>query len=288
MPASFEYASKHLLRTARSFGPIPGSSSRRPLGQLLWLLIFILAGCATAPQSASDRPFQFGRDTFAFPNELYWQYEYDQNGKWTTRPNDPKPTYAHHCFVVARAAAQFFYHARFQPDQPVASENTYRDLVRRVTSLSPRHRLEDSKKILIPGYADLYGFSQAQESLLKSECGGSWESYFQKGHWRMIFPFSRDLQARAANQLQATVRTNELAVVHVVRFPQLSINHAMVVYEARETPEEIQFVAYDPNVPETPVLITYHREKRTFSLAPNHYFYGGRVDVYQVYHRWNY
>src|SRR5688572_9939764 len=117
------------LKTPRSiyYAPPEAPSPTRfqlaaPIGMVLWLLVFILAGCATAPQSAPDRPFQFGRDTFAFPNELYWQYEYDQNGKWTTRPNDPKPTYAHHCFVLARAATQFFYHARFQPDQPVASE----------------------------------------------------------------------------------------------------------------------------------------------------------------------
>jgi len=44
------------------------------------------------PDGLAERGFEFQRDTFAFPNELVWVYEYDANGKWTpirATPNRP-------------------------------------------------------------------------------------------------------------------------------------------------------------------------------------------------------
>src|SRR5215204_3527340 len=70
---------------------------------LLWLL---LCGCGSTKQPATDRRFDFGTDTFAYANELVWEYEYDENGKWTSHQRLPKPNYTHHCFVVAKAAQQ--------------------------------------------------------------------------------------------------------------------------------------------------------------------------------------
>src|ERR1043166_4444576 len=65
------------------------------------LLLLALAGCVTPRQQASAcRPFEFEKDTFAFPNELVWVYEYDSHGKWTTHDRDPPPTYWQHCFVL--------------------------------------------------------------------------------------------------------------------------------------------------------------------------------------------
>ena len=51
------------------------------------------------------------------------------------------------------------------------------------------------------GVADLRAFSQAHERLLKDECGSTLESYFQRGHWRMIMPFSRRNQQGFADKL---------------------------------------------------------------------------------------
>lgn len=256
---------------------------------LLLLVLPLVSGCATSkPSPGASRRFDFARDTFAYPNELLWVYHYDAAGKWTTEHREPKPEYAQHCFVVARSARQFFLNARFAPDQPVASEAVYRRLIRRVAGSSPRHALPDAKKIIIPGYPDLRTFSQACEELLKAECGGSWESYVQRGHWRMVFPFSRNHQAQMARQLLSDLERHEPLVVHVARFPQLTINHAMVIYEARETNGEIQFITYDPNRPAQPTTIMYDRGSKTFSLPPNEYFRGGRVDLYEVYGKWNY
>ena len=84
-------------------------------------------------------PFQFERDTFAFPNELIWEYRLDPTtGQAITFRREPPPTYAHHCFVLIRSARQFLYHARFDPTQPVADAATYDRLIRAVVSRNPR------------------------------------------------------------------------------------------------------------------------------------------------------
>ena len=58
------------------------------------------------------RPFDFSRDRFAFANELVWHYELNPaTGRMDFRPREPRPHYTHRCFVMARAARQFLYHA---------------------------------------------------------------------------------------------------------------------------------------------------------------------------------
>jgi hypothetical protein len=249
------------------------------------LLVLTLCGCATSsPGTArATRPFNFQKDTFAYANELVWEYHFDEHGKWVSHARSPEPDYTHHCFVVARSAKQFFLQARFDPDQPVADAATYRRLIRQVVSASPSRARPESNKIVIPGYADLRSFSLAQAPLLKAECGGAWESYVQHGHWRMIAPFSRHSQERMAMELLDDLRGNLPAVVHVVRFPQLTINHAVVVYDAAVAATEIRFTTYDPNNPGAPVTLVYDRASRTFLFAANDYFPGGRVDAYEVY-----
>lgn len=265
-------------------------ASPRQCGGALFLLCLLVAGCASPRNSPPEtrRPFNFPADTFAFANELVWEYHFDENGKWVSHPRDPKPEYSRHCFVVARSVKQFFEHAHFDPAQPVADADTYRRLIDRVISTSTSRTLADSNRIVIPGYADLRSFSETQASLLKSECGGAWHSYFQHGHWRMIMPFTRHHQEGMANQLLAAVNANRAPVVHLVRFPQLTINHAVVLFGATETPDKIVFATYDPNNPKAPTTLTFDRATRTFQFPANDYFPGGRVDVYEVYRNWLY
>src|SRR5438093_4599170 len=254
------------------------------------LLLALAAGCAaprgTAPTDA--RRFDFQRDTFAFANQLRWEYRYDANGKWQTAWREPKPDYSQHCFVLARCTRQFFLNARFDSDQPIADEREYRRLVRRVVASSPRRSLPEGEKVVIPGYAALREFSRAQEALLKANCGGAWRSYFQRGHWRMIFPFTRRHQQSMAAQLLTHLARDGPLIVHVVRFPQLTINHALVLFAAKESEGAIEFIAYDPNQSAQTRSLTYDRASRTFTLPANDYFPGGRVDVYEVCHKWNY
>src|SRR5436190_21745403 len=93
-------------------------------------LATLLCGCATSHQAPAScaRRFNFQRDTFAYANELRWEYFYDASGKWTTRTREPKPTYSQHCFVLARSSRQFFANARFDPEKPVVDERAYRKL----------------------------------------------------------------------------------------------------------------------------------------------------------------
>ena len=102
----------------------------------------------------------------------------------------------------------------------------------------------------------------------------------------MIPPLWRHQQQKMAGHLLASLRQNAPPVVHLVRFPQLSINHAVLLFAARETDREIEFTAYDPNLPDTPVRLVFNRALRRFSYPAVPYFAGGRVDVYEIYCTW--
>ena len=260
--------------------------------RISWLAAGLaLCACSNpcSQRGSSDRHFRFDQDTFGFANELVWRYDIDpQTGATTHTRRKPAPDYTHHCFVVARSARQFFQHARFDATRPKADDAAYRRLVRRVVSLDPGRELPEDEKIVLPGYANLREFSQADEALLKAECGGIWRSYFQRGHWRMILPFRRPSQERMARQLADAVHRNRPPVVHLVRFPSLSINHAVLLFDVKETPDEVQFSTYDPNDPDKPILLTFDRRERKFTYPRNHYFTGGWVNVYEVYRQWNY
>jgi DMSO/TMAO reductase YedYZ molybdopterin-dependent catalytic subunit len=139
--------------------------------------------------------------------------------------------------------------------------------------------------VVFPGYADLRTFSQEHEAMLKGQCGGAWQCYFQRGNWRVVFPFTRHQQEHMARKLEEELQQKGIAVAHLVRFPQLSINHAVLMYGAKADSTQVQFLTYDPNEPEKPTVVTFDRATRTFTLPTNAYFQGGRVDVYPIYDR---
>ena len=256
------------------------------MGPALAVLVAALlgAGCAShSRRDPSDRAFEFGRDTVAFTNELLWTYGYGPYGHWQGWPRNPEPTYSLRCFVLARTVKQFYLHARFDPRLPRLEVSGYRPLVRRVIRSSPRQGRPEDERIVIPGYPDLTAFSRAQETLLKAECGGGWRSYFQRGHWRMVFPFSRRHQEKTAIRLIAAARAGVPAVVHVVNFPSLGINHALLVYGVESSGRKHFFAAYDPDAPERPLWLTFDWSRRAFHFPSTEYFPGGKVNVYEVY-----
>ena len=105
----------------------------------------------TATAASSPRRFEFERDTFAYPHELVWQYRFDPvTGAMTTFKTDPPPTYYHCCFVMARSTRQFFYHARFAPELPLADAETYRKLIREIVRRNPRCLPVESERITEP------------------------------------------------------------------------------------------------------------------------------------------
>lgn len=266
-----------------------GAPVARLLTAALLLGAVFLTGCTTPHRKVpGQRTFEFGKDTFAFANELRWEYGYDPSGNWTGKAKEPKPEYTLRCFVLARSALQFFHGATFDSRAPVVDGERYRDLVRQVLKVSPGRHAPPAQKIIIPGYADLWSFSRNHSQLLKDECGGARVSYFQRGHWRMVFPFTRRHQQGQAAALLQQIQLGHPSAIHLVRFPGLTINHAMVLFDGKRSGSGILFKAYDPNDPETPAELEFVQATRTFILPRNAYFEGGRVDVYQVYHHWAY
>ena len=84
--------------------------------------------------------------------------------------------------------------------------------------------------------------------------------------------------------MMAALELNRPPVVHVVSFPSLRINHALLVFAVSEDPARIQFQVYDPNTPGQPCELNFDRKTRTFHFPATAYFPGGKVNVYEVYH----
>jgi hypothetical protein len=235
----------------------------------------------------TPRRFEFERDTFAFANELLWEYRFNPaTGKTTFHRREPKPDYALHCFVLTRVARQFLYHARFDANQKIEDDEIYRQLIGEVVSRNPRTPCDSEKQILIPGFASLREFSAAREKLLKAGCGGAWRSYFLRSHWRMVFPISRKHQARTAESLANALRQNLSPIIHLVKFPALTMNHGMILFGVTETVGGFEFQAYDPNHPQAPVTLTFDRASQTFFLPANLYWMGGDLNVIEIFRNW--
>ena len=238
----------------------------------------------TSRLGQSAERFQFERDTVTFANELVWQYQFDPvTGAMSVSPNRPSPTYSHRCFVLVRSVRQSLYHARFDAAQPEADEQSYRRLIRQVVRRSPRHESEPGERIVFPGYGCLREFSRDHEALLKAECGGAWQSYFLRSHWRMVFPVWGRHQARMARKLSRAVLQGAVPAVHLFRFPRITINHGILLYATEESESEIEFEAYDPNIPAHPVTLSYDRASRSFHFPPASYWAGGKLSVVEVF-----
>ena len=235
------------------------------------------------------RPFQFERDTFAFAHELVWQYRFEaETGAMTTVRANPPPAYYHRCFVMVRSVRQFYYHAQFEPTRPAPDAETSRRLIRTIVSRNPRRTSALTDRVIIPGYEGLRSFSQAWQPLLKAECGGPWESYFLRSHWRMVFPVWRQHQQRTAQRLERSLHAGGTPVVHLFRFPHVTINHGIMLFAVNTINGTLRFQGYDPNIPAHPVELIYRQADRTFQFPRNHYWIGGELQVVEIYRNWIY
>jgi hypothetical protein len=251
-----------------------------------WLaaVLAVLAACggraSAVPPSVSV--LRFPEDVFAFANETVWEYHADDGTGahgWTKR--HPRPPFSLRCGPMVRAVRQFFTNARFDPTAPRADVATYERLVRAVMASDPRR--DRPERIVIPGYPDLRSFSAAHAALIQQHISGAWTSQLQRGNWRMIFPFSRRHQAATMEQLRDRLAAGRPPIVHVLRFPNITLNHMVLVYAVEETPAEVRFRAYDPNDADHPLVLAYDRVARVFSYPRTRYFPGGPVRVYEIY-----
>jgi hypothetical protein len=267
---------------------LTGGRPRRRIQATALLFSALLSGCAEMPAApqANDRAFNFDRDTFAYANELDWEYRIDPvSGKTTIQLNEPAPQFIHRCFAVSHMARQFFRYASFDPSLPKIDDAGYRNLISEVTSRSSGPA-EQNGRIVIPGYADLRSLSQANVAMLKEASGSSLRSYFQLSNWRMIFPFGRDRQEAEARRVLEEEKANRLPIMHLIRFspfPIADINHVIVVTSASETPTEIRFSVYDPNNAQTPGVLSFDFTSRSFIFPTTNYFADGPVNAYEIF-----
>ena len=102
----------------------------------------------------------------------------------------------------------------------------------------------------------------------------------------MVFPISRAHQCRTAASLLAAITQNIPPIIHLIKFPALTINHSMIVFAAKESAGGIDFLAYDPNQPAQAVKLSFEQKAKTFTLPPNHYWAGGPLDIIEIYRNW--
>ena len=102
----------------------------------------------------------------------------------------------------------------------------------------------------------------------------------------MVFPITRGHQTRTAAQLVTALEQNLSPIIHLVKFPSLTINHGMVLFHAVSTRNGGEFSAYDPNNPLQPANLIFDRATATFSLPPNRYWPGGELNVIEIYRNW--
>ena len=243
-----------------------------------------MPGCAAPGAARPAAPFRFERDSFAFANDTVWAYDVDAaTGHTAWRRREPPPAFALRCGNMARAARQFHLQARFAPDRPPPDDTTLTALVQQVLRRDPRDETPASDPVVIPAYDGLRSLSAAHADLFKAALGGAWRSYMQRGNWRMVFPFAPAQQRVEAERLAAALRRGETPILHVLRFPALTLNHMVLLYGVEETPEELRFAAYDPNDAAAPIVVRWDRGARTFVYPRTVYFAGGPVRGYAVY-----
>jgi hypothetical protein len=249
-------------------------------------LIFFLTAATTT--SATGSNFRFDRDTFAFANETVFEY---QDGlphvRKPSAPENRRRPYTNRCFVMSRAAMQFRKFARFAPQGTPLDDRALAERIRTITRRSPwREALRAEQRIVLPGYTNLRAMSKTRGRVLQDNIGIGWTTYFRFGSIRMLYEFSRRYQEQTHANLDATLARGGSIVAHLSTFPNLSINHAVLVYARKPASKRRsieRYAVYDPNHPEAPRELTWSTADRTFAYQKDWDFVGGFVRVYQVY-----
>ena len=244
------------------------------------LRLLLALALLLAPAALHARAFDLHRDTFAFSNDTVFQYGVDEQGRLHISKREKPAEFGHRCFVLSRAVLQFRQFAQFEPRQPSLTRDEYRLRIKQVCRVPVWSRR--AERIVIPGYADLHGFSRAYEGLLKEHLGNWLPSYLRVGNWRMAMGHPRWGQAAAARWLSAALDRGQPRALYLARFPHM--NHVVIPYaQRREAGGNISFSVYDPNYPNEPSWLFYRASERSFEFQPRWYFPGGRVNVMRVF-----
>src|SRR5579871_4801289 len=177
-------------------------------GLLIALLALPLLHAYEPPTQSAPRPFDFDTDTFSFANETVWNYV---NGKVQDEtPGEKKRSYTRHCFVVTRAAVQFWKFARFDPHGKPLPPDQLADRVREVTERSVwLPALSEKERIVFPGYANLREISAASPGVFQSNIGLGWPIYFRAGMMPIVAPVYREMQAQLNGEIYHDLQYND-------------------------------------------------------------------------------
>jgi len=235
------------------------------------------ARATTAPP-----PFTYATDTFSFANETVWNYvggEVHQES-----PGAKKRQYTRHCFVVTRAAVQFWKFARFDPAAPPLPDDQIALRIREVTGRSVwLPALPPAQRIVFPGYANLRQASAARPGLFQANIGLGWPIYFRAGNMAIVAPVPRSTQAHLNAEIFRDLQIGEPSIVWLYNFPSLNINHVVVIFSVKQVGKLSRYQVYDPNYASGPKQLRFDAATRTFTYQPTFYFKGGAVTARAVY-----
>jgi hypothetical protein len=248
---------------------------------LLISLLVVPAFAATAPL---PRPFRYDTDTFSFANETVWNYVGGSVQSQSASTPAQKREYTRHCFVVTRAAVQFWKFARYDPNATPLNRDALADRIREVTERSVwLPALDEKDKIVFPGYSNLREISSADPSIFQANLGLGWPVYFRAGNMPIVAPVYRETEAHLNDEIFSALQKNEPTIVWLYNFPSLSINHVVVVFAGKRDDTQYHYQVYDPNYSSGPKKLTYDIPTRTFSYQPTFYFKGGTVNARAIF-----
>ena len=245
------------------------------------ILIALLAiASPLAAQPASSAPFSFPDDTFSFANETVWNYV--GGTVHAESPGAKKREYTRHCFVVTRAAVQFWKFARFDPSAKPLPDDQLAARIRQVTGRSV-WLPAPGERIVFPGYASLREISAAHPGIFQANIGLGWPVYFRAGNMPIVAPADRSTEARLNREICRDLKKGQPSIVWLYRFPSLQINHVVVIFAVRRDHDLFRYTVYDPNYSAAPKHLEFNAATQTFSYQPTFYFKGGDVTARAIY-----
>jgi len=250
---------------------------------LIALFVPALVRAYAPPTALAPRPFCYATDTFAFANETVFNYV---NGSVQSEAGGAarKRDYTRRCFVVTRAAVQFWKFARFDPDAAPLSAGPLADRIREVTERSVwLPALSPAQRVVFPGYSNLREISAANPGIFQENIGLGWPVYFRAGNAPIAMPLDGSTEARLNDEILHDLAMNDPTIVWLYRFPSLAINHVVIIISGRKSGNHVHYLVYDPNYTDGPKQLDYDSATRTFSYQPTFYFKGGAVDVRALY-----
>jgi hypothetical protein len=259
-------------------------SCRRPaLAGLFFASLFL----GLTQGHAKCAAFDFKRDTFAFKNATVLKYKHGHPTLRRQLAADPTNKYTRRCFVMSRSVIQFRKFARFDPRGAPLDDKQLAARIRAVGRRGPwEPPLPDNQRIVFPGYSNLRQMSRARVAVFEKNLGSGFATYFRPANARMFFEHSREYQEKTQANLDAALARGDLFVAYLSTFPQLTINHAVLIYGRKPKWSKgglIRYLVYDPNHPDSPREITWSPRDRAFAYQQDVDFAGGFVRVYQSY-----